>query len=84
MINNGLFMSASDEWATPQWLYDKLNAEFHFDLDVCATHENAKHANHYTRQENGLIQNWKGVLLYESALWPANQGVGTKGIRKLS
>lgn len=24
-----------DNWQTPQWLYDKLDAEFHFDFDPC-------------------------------------------------
>lgn len=24
-----------NDWQTPQWLYDKLNAEFHFDFDPC-------------------------------------------------
>ena len=40
--NNCLFSSASVEWATPQALFDELDAEFHFDLDPCSTHENAK------------------------------------------
>lgn len=29
---NGL---PEDNWQTPQWLYDKLNAEFNFDFDPC-------------------------------------------------
>jgi len=32
----------SDLWETPQWLFDKLNGEFHFDTDLCATDENKK------------------------------------------
>lgn len=32
----------SDEWQTPQWLFDELNSEFHFDIDLCATRENSK------------------------------------------
>jgi hypothetical protein len=35
------FSSATDLWSTPQDFYDKLNEEFHFTLDVCATPENA-------------------------------------------
>lgn len=27
--------SANDDWQTPQWLYDQLNAEFNFDFDPC-------------------------------------------------
>ena len=37
-----LFSSQTDMWATPQDLFDELNEEFHFDLDPCATYENAK------------------------------------------
>ncbi len=35
-------MKQSDEWQTSQWLYDELNAEFNFDIDLCATKENSK------------------------------------------
>lgn len=28
-------ISHSDDWATPKWLYDKLDAEFGFDFDPC-------------------------------------------------
>jgi site-specific DNA-methyltransferase (adenine-specific) len=31
-----------DEWQTPQWLFDLLNSEFHFDADVAATEGNTK------------------------------------------
>lgn len=58
--NNCLFSSASVEWATPQALFDELDAEFHFDLDPCCTHENAKCTEHFTKAEDGLSQNWGG------------------------
>lgn len=47
----------SDEWQTPQWLYDELNNEFHFDVDLCATFENRK-INQYYRDylTNDLVQ----------------------------
>lgn len=32
----------SDEWQTPQWLYDALDGEFGFTLDGAATPLNAK------------------------------------------
>lgn len=31
-----------DQWQTPQWLFDELNSEFSFDIDLCATQENTK------------------------------------------
>lgn len=59
-MNNVIFSSASDEWATPQNVYDQLNAEFHFNLDPCATHENHKCNRYFTKEQNGLNQ-WWGV-----------------------
>jgi len=53
-----MFSSASNEWATPQDLFDALHAEFRFTLDPCSTHENAKCKNHFTIEENGLAQDW--------------------------
>lgn len=32
----------SDEWQTPQWLFDELNREFNFCLDLCASENNKK------------------------------------------
>lgn len=60
MINNGLFTSNTNEWATPDSLFKELDAEFHFDLDPCSTDDNAKCELHYTIDTDGLIQNWGG------------------------
>lgn len=62
MINKGLFTSNTDMWATPQDLFDELDAEFHFELDVYATAENAKCKRYFTPEIDGLRQNWRGVL----------------------
>lgn len=35
-------MSDSDSWATPQALFDELNQEFNFSIDLCATEGNRK------------------------------------------
>jgi phage N-6-adenine-methyltransferase len=35
-------MKITNEWQTPQWLFDELNKEFNFDIDLCATSENRK------------------------------------------
>lgn len=56
-----LFSSKSDEWETPQDVFDSLNAEFDFDLDPCATSENHKCDRYFTQEQNGLVQNWGGV-----------------------
>lgn len=53
--------SATDLWATPQDFFDVLHAEFGFDLDVCATDENAKCARYFTAETDGLAQEWSGT-----------------------
>lgn len=60
MINTGLFTSNSNEWATPIALFAELDSEFHFDLDPCATPENAKCSEFYTIENDGLTKNWGG------------------------
>lgn len=37
-----MFSSKTDAWATPADFYQKLNSEFHFDLDPCADEYNHK------------------------------------------
>lgn len=56
-----MFSSNSDEYATPQELFDELNSEFKFDLDPCATDENHKCNKYYTMHQDGLTQKWGGV-----------------------
>lgn len=59
-----LFSSKSNEWETPQDLFDKLNTKYHFTLDPCCTHENAKCDKYYTQKENGLLQDWSGEIVF--------------------
>jgi phage N-6-adenine-methyltransferase len=58
------FMSQTWEWATPKKLFDELNAEFRFTLNPCCTDENAKTPRHYTRQDDGLSQDWAGEIVF--------------------
>ncbi len=60
LINKGLFASTSGEWETPQLLFDVLDDEFGFTLDVCATVQNAKVDNYFSLDDNGLEQDWTG------------------------
>lgn len=39
IITSGIMSSKSDNWATPTNLFNKLNAEFDFNLDPCASAE---------------------------------------------
>lgn len=64
MDKSALFTSNSDEWATPQWLFDELNEEFNFTLDPCATNENHKVSNYLTKESNGLAISWGGEKVF--------------------
>jgi phage N-6-adenine-methyltransferase len=55
------FSSLTDLWATPQAFFDRCNERFGpFDLDVCATDENAKCARYFTAEDDGLSLPWNG------------------------
>jgi phage N-6-adenine-methyltransferase len=53
------FSSKTDNWATPQWLFDLLDGEFSFDFDVCADETNAKCSRYYDLDDDGLKQEWR-------------------------
>ena len=55
------FLSQQDNWETPQFLFDGLNAEFRFDIDVCATVATAKCKRFFSPEEDGLSQTWSGT-----------------------
>ena len=63
-INKGLMTSKTPEWSTPQALFDELDKEFHFTLDPCCTHENAKCHYHHTKEDDGLSQCWQGHIVF--------------------
>ena len=56
------FSAQTSVWPTPDELFNKLNAEFGFELDACCMKENAKCAKYFTPDEDGLLQNWFGVV----------------------
>lgn len=58
------FMSRTDQWATPQAVFDALNSEFGFTLDVAADNSNAKCSRFYSRAEDGLKQDWRGERVF--------------------
>ena len=60
-FTTGMRTSLTDQWATPQYLFDELDREFHFDLDVCADESNHKCARYFDRSVNGLSQEWTGT-----------------------
>jgi len=59
-----MFSSKKTEWETPRALFDELNREFGFTLDVCALPENAKCDLFFTPKTDGLSQSWKGHMCW--------------------
>lgn len=59
-----MFSSNDTEWETPQEFFNKLDAEFHFTLDPCATPETAKCKKFYTKENDGLKQDWVGEAVF--------------------
>jgi len=57
--NDGRWHSRGSDWSTPQELFDKLNAEFNFTLDVCASDWNAKCKKYFTEKDDALKQDWE-------------------------
>lgn len=68
------YMSNSREWETPQDLFDILNEEFGFTLDVCATKKNRKCKQYFSKDgnkysdEDGLNSSWQ-CLNAHSVCW---------------
>ena len=70
--------SVKMDYTTPVLFYNRLDDEFHFTLDPCASPENAKCAKFFTYHENGLVQGWgcETVFMnppygYQTEVWMA-------------
>lgn len=69
MLDRVLFSSDSTEWETPKALFDQLNSEFNFEIDVCATYENRKCNNWLGHGPgniftDGLKHNWGNMVCW--------------------
>ena len=59
-----LLSTGKDDWETPIQFFNKLNEEFKFTLDPCCGIETAKCSKFYTKNEDGLKQNWENEIVY--------------------
>ena len=64
MNTDVMFSSKTDQWSTPTDFFKTLNDEFDFTLDPCADELNHKCEKYYTKEQNGLIQSWKGERVF--------------------
>jgi len=60
-MTKGMYSTGNHEWETPQELFDQLSKEFGgFNLDPCATADNAKCEHYFTKEQDGLTHKWMG------------------------
>lgn len=74
------YSSKSSDWETPSDVFSTLNSEFNFTLDPCCTHENKKCPRYYTKEADGLAQDWGQERVFMNP--PYGRGVIDKWMRK--
>lgn len=52
------YSSNDHEWYTPRTFFNRLNTQWNFTLDPCATKESALCKKFYTKEDDGLKQSW--------------------------
>lgn len=57
----GRFETESEDWETPDTLFDVLDEEFHFTIDLAANDHNTKVSVFYDKHQDALIKSWKGI-----------------------
>lgn len=64
MNTDVMFSSNTNRWSTPQDFFNALNEEFHFTLDPCADETNHKCDTYFTKEQDGLLQDWEGYTVF--------------------
>ena len=73
-VNAGMMSSRTDLWETPQAFFAQQSTLYGpFDIDVCATHSNAKCAVYFDESMDGLKQTWRGKCWMNP---PYGRGIG--------
>lgn len=61
--------SDRSDWATPRAFFNSLNNEFDFELDVCASPENAKLDHYITQEMDAFKAPWINQKDYPARCW---------------
>ena len=59
-----MFSSNRDDWRTPKELFDSLNSEFNFTVDLCADDNNHLCDKYYTKENSGFNADLSGECVY--------------------
>ena len=67
------FSANSMKWVrTPKEIWEQLSKEFRFTVDVCASDVNHLLPKYYTKENDGLKQDWSGEVAYIHPLFDTN------------
>ena len=87
MNNEAMFSSGTEHWSTPIELFDELNLEHKFTVDVCADTTNYKVKRYFNKKMDGLSQSWIGETAWcnppygrEIKLWVEKAYESTKTV----
>ena len=53
-----------NEAGTPRHIFDALHREYLFDVDICASHFNAKLPAYLTKDDNSLLLHWEDLRVW--------------------
>ena len=59
-----MYSSNKDDYETPQELFDELNREFKFTVDLCASEANHKVPRYYTKENDGMKADLTGEVVF--------------------
>ena len=77
-LTKGLFTSRTEEWETPSYVFLALKKEFGFQVDVCATSENAKCKIYFDKSVDGLKREWSPFSCWMNPPYGRNIGAWMK------
>lgn len=78
-MNAALLSSKNMNWCTPIDFFNRLDAEFHFVLDVAATDATAKCKNYFTPRNgrfNTIVGTFRRRSILQPAVWTGDRKVG--------
>lgn len=74
-ISKALLSSNHENWATPRDFFYRLNHEFNFTLDACASADNHKCDRYFTKEQDALSQDWGTERVFMNPPYGKNIGL---------
>ena len=84
MVDDALYMTGKTDWETPNWLFQRMNEEYGFTLDVCASFENRKVPNYFDEEADSLSQDWGDNICWMNPPYGRSIGLWVRKARQAS